>query len=74
MSFISEMGGKKLTEDQKQLHEAAVAKKEFWYVDPETGYKVLTAYFLCERGYCCKSFCRHCPYGFSFDEDEEMNE
>jgi hypothetical protein len=32
------------------------------YVDPATGYTVLTAAFLLERGTCCDSGCRHCPY------------
>lgn len=58
------MAQKGITYRQKQLHQEAVARKDFWYIDPETGKKVLTAYFLCERGYCCSSFCRHCPYGF----------
>lgn len=65
------MSSKKLTKKQRQAHEEAVSKKEFWYLDPETGVKVLTAYFLCERRYCCKSFCRHCPYGFN---DKDLNE
>jgi len=25
---------------------------------------VFTAAYLRERGYCCTSGCRHCPYGF----------
>jgi hypothetical protein len=24
---------------------------------------VFTARFLRDRGYCCESGCRHCPYG-----------
>ncbi len=31
----------------------------------EGGKMVLTAYFLKNRGYCCKNGCRHCPYGFN---------
>jgi len=68
------MANKKLTQKQINLHEAAVANKNFWYRDPFTGKKVLTAYFLRERGYCCQSLCRHCPYGFTKEQDEEMNE
>jgi hypothetical protein len=30
----------------------------------EDGRFVLTAFFLEQRGYCCKNGCRHCPYGF----------
>jgi hypothetical protein len=32
------------------------------YVDPRTGYTVLTAAYLARRGTCCESGCRHCPY------------
>jgi len=28
----------------------------------ENGLMVLTAHFLKNRGYCCGSGCRHCPY------------
>jgi hypothetical protein len=30
----------------------------------EKGYYVFTEQYLLERGYCCQSGCRHCPYGF----------
>jgi len=30
----------------------------------EGQYIVFTEKFLRERGYCCESGCRHCPYGF----------
>ena len=30
----------------------------------EGGLMVFTAHYLRERGYCCESGCRHCPYGF----------
>jgi len=30
----------------------------------ENGNWVFTARFLLNRGYCCRSGCRHCPYGF----------
>lgn len=36
---------------------------EDYYLTPE-GYKVFTEAFHLKRGYCCKSGCRHCPYGF----------
>lgn len=34
-----------------------------YYLTPE-GYKVFTEAYHLKRGYCCKSGCRHCPYGF----------
>jgi hypothetical protein len=30
----------------------------------EDGFMVFTALYLRQRGYCCESGCRHCPYGF----------
>jgi hypothetical protein len=44
------------------LHLAAVNSGEPCYSDPDTGLSVFTAAFLAERGYCCDSGCRHCPF------------
>jgi hypothetical protein len=33
----------------------------------ENGLTVFTAQYLRDRGYCCTSGCRHCPYGFVRD-------
>lgn len=30
----------------------------------ENGLMVFTAAYHLKRGHCCKSGCRHCPYGF----------
>jgi hypothetical protein len=30
----------------------------------ENGLLVFTEAYHLKRGYCCKSGCRHCPYGF----------
>ncbi|WP_016988254.1 DUF5522 domain-containing protein [Flavobacterium sp. ACAM 123] len=35
---------------------------EDFYYTPE-GYKCFTEKHHLKRGYCCKSGCRHCPYG-----------
>ena len=34
----------------------------------ETGKEIKTAHFLRNRGSCCKTACRHCPYGFTLRE------
>jgi Family of unknown function (DUF5522) len=34
----------------------------------EDGNWVFTAKFLLRRGYCCRSGCRHCPYGYVPDD------
>ena len=41
---------------------------EDYYI--ENGLMVFTAAFLNNRGYCCESGCRHCPYGFVKEERE----
>ncbi len=41
--------------------------RDFYF---EGGLMVLTGDYLLRRGYCCKSGCRHCPYGFSRDASE----
>ncbi len=30
----------------------------------ENGFMVFTERYLRNRGFCCRSGCRHCPYGF----------
>jgi Family of unknown function (DUF5522) len=45
-----------------QRHAAAVVAGRVSYVDPTSGFAVFTAAFLADRGYCCESGCRHCPY------------
>jgi hypothetical protein len=35
----------------------------------EDGLLVFTAQYLRDRGYCCTSGCRHCPYGFQRDAE-----
>jgi hypothetical protein len=51
-----------ISEAARRAHDRAVAAEEPGYVDPDTGYFVFTAVALAERGECCGSGCRHCPY------------
>jgi hypothetical protein len=37
--------------------------KEDFYLTKE-GFMVFTEKYHLKRGYCCKSGCRHCPYGY----------
>jgi hypothetical protein len=46
----------------EEAHRRAVEVGEEGYADPETGNFVFTAVSLLDRGYCCDSGCRHCPY------------
>jgi hypothetical protein len=43
-------------------HERAVALGDPTYADPVSGLSVFTATYHLERGSCCESGCRHCPY------------
>ena len=43
-------------------HRRAVDAGEAGYDDPATGLFVFTAVYLAERGTCCDTGCRHCPY------------
>ena len=45
-----------------EVHRRAVAEGKHHYTDPETGYKVFTELAHKQRGYCCGSACRHCPF------------
>jgi hypothetical protein len=37
----------------------------------EGPYLVFTEKYLRERGYCCESGCRHCPWGFRRDRRDD---
>ncbi|CAG5085515.1 hypothetical protein CRYO30217_02781 [Parvicella tangerina] len=36
--------------------------EDFYY--SEEGFIVFTEKYHLKRGYCCKSGCKHCPYGY----------
>ena len=44
------------------LHNRAIEHGNPSYRDPATGLTVMTGRFLADRGYCCLSGCRHCPF------------
>ncbi len=39
-----------------------------YYLSPE-GHIVFTETYHLKRGYCCKSGCKHCPYGYDKKTD-----
>lgn len=39
------------------------------YYENEQGYRVFTEKFHLRRGYCCKSGCKHCPFGYDKKTD-----
>lgn len=40
------------------------------YYTNEEGYIVFTEKYHLKRGYCCKSNCKHCPYGYDIKTGE----
>jgi hypothetical protein len=45
--------------------------EDFYYEGP---YMVFTEAYLKKRGYCCESGCRHCPYGFRKESQNETSD
>jgi hypothetical protein len=45
--------------------------KDFYFND--NGLMVFTESYHLKRGYCCKSGCKHCPYGFKNSEEMIKN-
>lgn len=43
-------------------HEQACARGQQGYMDPDTGYFVMTSVHLKAQGSCCGNGCRHCPW------------
>jgi hypothetical protein len=48
---------------------------EDYYLSPE-GYIVFTEKYHLKSGFCCKSGCKHCPYGYNvktgkFDKEKK---
>jgi hypothetical protein len=41
-----------------------VEEIDYYY---EGRFMVFTEHYLRERGYCCESGCRHCPWGYRSD-------
>ena len=37
-------------------------EQEDFYWD-DRGFRVFTEKYLLKRGFCCKNYCKHCPYG-----------
>ena len=46
-----------------ELHLAACKEGRETYIDPSSGYQVLTSEALRRKAKCCGNSCRHCPYG-----------
>ena len=40
------------------------------FYNSEEGYIVFTEKYHLKRGHCCKSNCKHCPYGYDPKTDQ----
>jgi hypothetical protein len=49
-------------EERLAAHEAAMSAGLDGYNDPVNNMFVMTAKSLADKGFCCDSGCRHCPY------------
>ncbi|KAF9930575.1 hypothetical protein BGZ75_008777 [Mortierella antarctica] len=49
-------------EKWQEVHRLACEGNRKKYIDPKTGYSVMTELLHKRRGYCCGNACRHCPY------------
>jgi hypothetical protein len=58
-----------MSDDMSGFGRKAQLEPDDFYTTPE-GYIVFTEKYLLKRGYCCKSGCRHCPYGFNRNTGE----
>lgn len=54
---------------KKEDEKKPLVKGKDYYI--EKGLYVFTEQYLRERGYCCESGCRHCPYGFRKGSDQD---
>lgn len=57
-----------MADDMSGFSKKTKLNPEEYYLSPE-GYIVFTEAYHLKRGYCCKSGCRHCPYGYDKKTD-----
>ncbi len=57
-------------EQQESNRNKGKLQPEDFYM--ENGFIVFTEVYHLRRGYCCKSGCRHCPYGKEKTSDPKL--
>ncbi|XP_067661006.1 uncharacterized protein [Haliotis asinina] len=65
MKRLEQVKSQNLTEAERAIHKRhtdAMEKKNDFYIDPASGYQVMTSFAHLKRGDCCGNECRHCPY------------
>jgi hypothetical protein len=58
-----------MSEDLSGFSKKNNLSKEDYYLSNE-GYIVFTEAYHLKRGYCCKSACLHCPFGYDQKSDK----
>jgi hypothetical protein len=58
--------------EKRLLHNKGLTPEDY-YLDAH-GQLIFTAFYLLKRGYCCRTGCRHCPYGFRTDHEKTDKE
>jgi len=57
-----------MSEDNSDFSKRLNLDPEDFYLS-ERGFIVFTEKYHLKRGYCCKSGCKHCPYGYDKKTD-----
>lgn len=52
-----------MSDDMSGFSKRSNLEEEDFYTSAE-GYIVFTEKYHLKRGHCCKSGCKHCPYGY----------
>lgn len=53
-----------MSDDMSGFSKKNKLQEDEFYLSPE-GYIVFTEKYHLKRGHCCKSACKHCPYGYN---------
>ena len=68
ITLFSMEGKEELDMDYSEFSKRAKLTEEDYYISDE-GFIVFTEAYHLKRGYCCKSNCKHCPYGYNSKTD-----
>lgn len=52
-----------MSDDMSGFSKRSKFDSEDYYLNPD-GFIVFTEAYHLKRGHCCKSGCKHCPYGY----------
>ena len=61
-------GKEELGMDYSEFGKRSKLSNEDYYISEE-GFIVFTEAYHLNRGYCCKSNCKHCPFGYNIKTD-----